>query len=70
MPLIMRVLAGECQQCHKLTAVSWDMFPDSPRFDPTEVVEIKCAHCGRIFRLLSQQLFVCLDSPELRPPNR
>jgi hypothetical protein len=29
-----------------LTAVHRYPFPDSPDFEPTEVAEIRCAHCG------------------------
>jgi hypothetical protein len=60
--------AVTCTHCHKLTVVHRYPFPDSPDFDPTEVAEIKCAHCGRIFRLLSSLLRVYADSPELHPP--
>jgi hypothetical protein len=35
-----------CTHCHKLTAVHRYPFPDSPDFEPTEVAEIRCAHCG------------------------
>ena len=63
------VLIGNCLKCHKATAVARYPYPEPPDFDPTLVVEIKCAHCGQIFRLLATLLRVCEGSPELHPPS-
>ena len=67
---VKHVLAGECEKCHKKTVVAKWPYSRPPDFDRALVVEIKCTHCGRIFRLLAALLQVREDSPELHPPSR